>query len=279
MVYTATSCATSPISSESATHRTGGRSSSEDVDACAKAWSRGTRSVAPTVATARARGTTSMRALLGSTAREALRAQLSEEQQIASSASRPVANDCDLLLPANKYLAVAEKDVEADSPTLVHATIANMTPNLPHQTARSDEFNMTPSFVQSNYGLPLVNYPVAGLERSRSSRLKTSDLKSWMATEGIPRDGLGEATRATNVLSMQNAYGLPLVNYPVAGLEHSRSSRLKTSDLKSWMATEGVPRDGLREATRQSGEAARENDELHQSITPPRLRRDEMAIR
>ena len=78
---------------------------------------------------------------------------------------------------------------------------------------------------------------------------------------------------------MQNNYGLPLVNYPVAGLERSRSSRLKTSDLKSWMATEGVPRDGLREATRQSGEAARENDELHQSITPPRLRRDEMAIR
>ena len=81
---------------------------------------------------------------------------------------------------------------ETNSPGTVHATIESMTANFT---------DMTPSFMQHNYGLPQVQYQVpGGMRRSRSSRLTTSDLKSWMATDSIPRDGLLEATREAGEL-------------------------------------------------------------------------------
>ena len=199
-----------------------------------------------------------MRALLGATTREALRAQLSEEFHVACSASKSTAKPNDKLnVPApdeqvNETATVASPtssvhetventtaDLKSMTPNLltaasptssahetdarmtadstnmnetataasptssVHETVedvaadlTNMTPNLPHEMAFAEVSDMTPSFMQNNYGLPLVPY-AAGLPRSRSVRLKTSDLKSWMAAEGIPRDGLSDATCET----------------------------------------------------------------------------------
>ena len=85
---------------------------------------------------------------------------------------------------------VAEGE-ETNSPATVHATIESMASNFT---------DMSPSFLQHDYGLPQVQYQVPGLQCSRSSRLTTSDLKSWMATDSIPRDGLLEATRKAGEL-------------------------------------------------------------------------------
>ena len=239
--------ATSPIGAESTTHGTGtaARAAPENMDACARA--RSGESVASVVSTGvLSSGTAAMRhgetrTFFGATTRETLQAQLIEEV-LAFSAPQPVV----------KYSATDKAVDLRESPKMVFATIASMTADITnnhsvtHQMALSDVSNMTPSFVQHNYGLPLVNYEVADLplRRSRSSRLTTSELKSWMATAGIPRDGLSDATRGTGGTSnmtpsfvQQHNYDLPLVNYEVAALaglplRRSRSSRLKTSELK-----------------------------------------------
>ena len=120
----------------------------------------------------------STRSLLGATTREAVRAQLREEQLLIA-----VARMC----PPNAGPANTEASVTASKPT--EAT-----------TEEPDEgiVDMTPSSVREAYGdLSLPSAPPAprSLTRVESQRFTHSDLSEWMTFKCITRDMLEVSSR------------------------------------------------------------------------------------
>ena len=124
-----------------------------------------------------ARGT---RALIGASTREALRAQMSEEQLRASVAARP----------PEPETASSTGDIVDMTPATVRQTYGDH--HLPG-TQRPEWWRTISQAAVVNDDLPPAPPGVERWPRIRPQRLQVSDLISWMESSNITREGLAEA--------------------------------------------------------------------------------------
>jgi len=134
----------------------------------------------------------SSRRALGISTREALMAQLREEAQLISAASKPPpgARTCQ---PVTQE--TTEKDAEEAEQRDTQETIDTQ-----ETCDTSSDFvvDMTPTFVQEIYGA-YGAVPAWTERRARSNRLTCADLTGWMASAGITRDGIADAARGATL--------------------------------------------------------------------------------